>query len=87
MLFILELHQWVDSDTVASSYKGLAIVDWWRVVAAIFETFGYCPRIANSVIESLELKSTLDLDYQIDLQIVLFEDIGICSESNLLYRQ
>lgn len=57
------------------------------MVAAIFETFGYCPRIANSVIESLELKSTLDLDYQIDPQIVLFEDIGICSESNLLYRQ
>ena len=87
MLFDLELHQWVDSDTAASSYKGLAIVDWWRVVAATFETFGCYPRIANSAIESLELKSTLGLDYQIDPQIVLFEDIGICSESNLLYRQ
>ena len=54
----------------ASNYMGLAIVNWRQVVVAAFGTFGYSPRITNSVIESLELKSTLDLDYQIDPQIV-----------------
>ena len=53
------------------------------MVAATFETFGYCPRIVNSAIESPELKSTLGLDYQIDPQIVLFEVTGICSEFDL----
>ena len=67
----------------ASNYMGLAIVNWRQVVVAAFGTFGYSPRITNSVIESLELKSTLGLDYQIDPQIVLFEDTGICSKFDL----
>ena len=82
-VFVLELQQRVDFDMAASNYMGLAIVNWRQVVVAAFGTFGCSPRITNSVIESLELKSTLGLDYQIDPQIVLFEDTGICSEFDL----
>ena len=77
-VFVLELQQRVDFDMAASNYMGLAIVNWRQVVVAAFGTFGYSPRITNSVIESLELKSNQGLDYQIDPQFVLFEDTGIC---------